>query len=400
MQKQIKYLQQENHHLRSKDAVEHAQAPESKGIQVFHCLQSEDHRKHDTSDSDYSDASSTRGTRLPHQTRHTRDNGAYHFPNNPDSLRDGIVYLSEPRWEIQGRSFALSSQLPVVDAKGYMKKRGDISFAVFNYYIAKNQKSAVEAAMKENSPLPEPKPIHQRILLVSRQMVDAVRALFAQFPTLSSGFPEVKRESWLESPFIWWYHCRKNCKGQNHGFWDVPVNATKLVNWIEQNYAAVYNRIDEQFGRGRVSNLSMPYFIHPDDVLVLNEDGMVRGYLATSHSIRQKPFSSRWDIKARCLTYLGGFKYNDRSLSVNLEANENDGEVDISSLDLMPFRHASSEIKEKLLHRGKTFWECRDKKLVAYEGKPSELHMVRDVFRFYRKCPSFIPRDIRISACV
>ena len=289
------------------------------------------------------------------------------------------TYLSKPRWEIQAGHVTLRGHFLVPDSREYIKRKGGTDFVVYQYYKEEHQLSAVKAALRDSGPIPEPEPAYQHILLNSDDMVNTVQALFEQFSTLRMEFPKVHKDQKLESPFIWWYHCRKLHAGQSPRPEESPL-LTQLIDWIENNYAATYEAVDEQFRRGRVSSSSMEYFIRPGQVVVPNNnEGLVRGYLAVSRPALEKdtprdgkeiPAANQrtWTVEVERLDYSGGFHCFNEQLSVKLETGTEDEEVDIASLTTLPLEHVSHSIREGLLRRGKMFWKFRNRQLVSYEG--------------------------------
>ncbi|KAL8381577.1 hypothetical protein RB595_005724 [Gaeumannomyces hyphopodioides] len=295
--------------------------------------------------------------------------------NDPDT------YLAEPKWLTHDDKIMLRGYFPVHDAGGYIEKKGNIAFAVYKHYTVEHQKSEVERAMKANEPLPSPQPAYQDVELISGEMAEAVKAFIAQHPTFCTELLEPDNrevERWIMSPHIWWYHCRKRHKTQ-----DLPPRQanmmTALTDWVEASFGSLYDGIDHQFCTGRVSGDSIEYLVHPGQVLVLKDDGggIPMGYLATArpklHSNdmegqrEEQQQQSLWAVDARSYSYAGEFFRTDQTITLGLESNASDGEVNIADLKAVPLQYAGDEIKEVLERRGKTFWKCRSKCLVSYE---------------------------------
>jgi hypothetical protein len=316
---------------------------------------------------------------------------------------DGIVYLSQPDWEIHGEEVILRGHFPISDPEGYVENKGNVAFIVYKSYNVKHQRVLVDEAMKTKQPLPDPEPAKQHVLLNSEEMIEAVEAFFAQYPTFRTDFPEVEATEQMASPFIWWYHCRKS-----HNIQRLPDRQTKLVatltNWIEVNYSLLYNQIDHQFRRGKVSNASVEYLIRPGDVLISDSKGIPVGHLATSCPFLDKPRSSipgpkallraneqhklpyqwYWDVLSYSYTYAGDFFQDDMTLRLTFETETEDGEIDIASMGVVPLKYASREVCERLERRGKAFWKYRHKQLVSYEGSsPKRKYAVRTIFHFF-----------------
>ena len=313
------------------------------------------------------------------------------------------TYLAEPEWEVHDDEVMLRGCFPVHDSDAYIEKRGNVVFAIYKHYRIEHQESEVEHAMRANEPLPNPEPAYQDVKLISSEMTEAMRAFVTQHPTFRTEFPELDDKALkrtIMSPYIWWYHYRKR-----HEIQDLPPRQaelmTTLTDWIEASFGPLYDRIDHQFRRGRVSNESMEYFVHPGQVFVLKDsgNGLPIGCLATTRPSRSIPMPAAresldteeqwsWDIVVRSYSYAGEFFQRNQIITLNLASDTWDDEVDVASLKAVPLQYAGDEIKEVLERRGKTFWKCRTKRLVSYEATPNSKqkkhHAVRGILVAHR----------------
>ncbi|KAK3986121.1 putative AAA domain-containing protein [Cladorrhinum sp. PSN332] len=313
-------------------------------------------------------------------------------------LPKGLICLAKPDWEIvDGGRIDLKGRLHVLDADGYLARKGNISFAVYHYFNRGHQLSVVNQAAKAGKPLPEPEPSHHVILLASSEMKEAMGAFVSLYESFHSEFPEIIPEDGLSSPYIWWYHYRRSHKIHKLR----PRHAalmTKLTDWIEHTYGPLYDKIDLQFQIGRVSSVSMDCFARPGDILIgKSEEGIEMGYLVLSRprvvSARAWPegppqwpalwkgpqnhvediseslgeLNRTWKIKVRSYIYAGDFFTTEEELDLDYD-DKDGGEIEIESLNLVPVRYCSPETQKRLELRGKTFWWCREKQLVSYEG--------------------------------
>ncbi|RYP70581.1 hypothetical protein DL771_005400 [Monosporascus sp. 5C6A] len=305
----------------------------------------------------------------------------FHCLGGSGDENDETAYLSEPDWEIHGEDVVLRGRFPVSDPQGYVEK-GNTAFIIYKHYTKEHQRSAIDEAVRAKKPLPNPEPASQDVMLISCEMIKAVKAFFAQYPTFRTEFPEVDEMERIKAPYIWWYHCRKS-----HNIQSLPRRQAQLVvtltNWIEANYASLYDQINDQFRRGKVSNASMEYLVRPGHVLISQSDGVPLGHLATTrpyliekskHSRsagnvqHESKHQSSWGVHSRSYTYAGDFLRADAEITLNLETETEDGEVDVASLGVVPLEYASNEVQARLMCRGKIFWKCRNKQLVSYEG--------------------------------
>lgn len=297
------------------------------------------------------------------------------------------VFLSEPEWMVNQNDIRLSARFLLMDPEGYIEKEKDISFVVYKCYSEEHQRDAVEEARKSSGPLPNPEPAYQDILLTSEEMVEALKAFFSLHPASRQEFPQVNTRYRLFAPFLWWYRHRRSNKIESLARRQAElVNA--LVSHIEEAYATLYDNVDEQLSRGYVSNVSMKYLFRPGQVLVSFTDGVPQGHIAlsrpythgdepsdnstlpTSKDGQDPPekYLSRWNISSRSISYRGDFVRMEHELEFEFETETKNGEIDISSLPVMPLEYTSQAVQERLMRRGQTFWKCRKKRLISFQG--------------------------------
>ncbi|KAM7211276.1 hypothetical protein V8F06_013333 [Rhypophila decipiens] len=305
-----------------------------------------------------------------------------------------LTYLGSPVWEVYDGQVRLKGQFPVYDSDAYIEKRGDITFAVYKVYSPEHQREAVDQAIKANESLPSPEPLRQRIMTVSEEMMAALRAFSALEKCAGNEFDDdfvMDRDGRivLESPFIWWYHSRKCNRIQ-----ELPARQIELVTaittWIETNHGALYAKVDDQLLRGRVSKDSMEYLIRPGQVVILqDEDGQVpTGHVALcrpsplnteaqkrddQQDEQPKEWRWSWEIDVRSYIYAGDFHKNVQTVSFGISPDDDAGEVEITSLGVVPLRFAPEEVSRMLETRGKTFWNCRNQRLASYDGDKTRM---------------------------
>ena len=84
-----------------------------------------------------------------------------------------------------------------------------------------------------------------------------------------------------------------------------------------------------------------------------------------------------WTVNAWDWGFNGVFSKKDVSISIHLNAANENEEVKVNSLDYFPLRFDSGDLRSKLERRGRTFWQCRYRKFVSYqEAIPGALSSV------------------------
>ncbi|CAI0648973.1 unnamed protein product, partial [Colletotrichum noveboracense] len=301
----------------------------------------------------------------------------FHCLENEDM--DEKIYLSEPEWMVNEDDIRLIARSLLMDPERYIEKEKDISFVVYKCYSEDHQRAAIEEARKFSGPLPNPVPAYQDILLPSKEMVEAVKAFFALHPASRQEFPKVNTDDRLSAPFIWWYHHRKSSK-----IGCLPRRQAELVNalvsHIEQAYAPLYDNIDEQLSRGFVSNGSMEYLFRPGQVLISFTDGVSQGHIAISRPFTYADEPDDYAIvPIKVLVAMEHiiafnlvpwkFVRVEEKLKIEFETETKNGEIDISTLPVVPLEYTSEAVQNRLIRRGHTFWKCREKRLISYQGK-------------------------------
>lgn len=290
-----------------------------------------------------------------------------------------FVFLSEPDWEIQDDFIGLRGQSRVMNPVQYAKTNTNAAFIVYKSYSATHQEPSVMEAIEKNQPLCKPEPIRQDILILSDDMIEALEALFNQYPTFEKEFSEIRLSRRLYAPYIWWYHFREvnklNLLTQRH----VKLVKT-LTDWIDANYGSIHNKIQNSIARGRVTNEALQYLIQPGTVLISKSDASLHAYIAderpihcvqkgqSTYTSKNERYRSIWQVKTRSIAYDGAFQWCFTVLDISFEAESEYNEVEIADLDFIPLDHADRLVKDRLKLRGETFWKCRNRRLISYSG--------------------------------
>jgi hypothetical protein len=283
-----------------------------------------------------------------------------------------------------GDDVDLRGRFPITDPGDYAEEQG-ASLIVYKYYSVDYQYDAVNAAKRAKQPLPEPEPASQDVVLVTEEMVEAVEALFDLFPSFSDDFPYVYEMGSLKDPHLWWYHCRTSFKMEALSERHAQLVGL-LVEWIESNFAPLYDQIDDQFKRGKVSSDSIEFLIRPGDTLVADKNGRYSGRVATtrpaphkqkkktddSDKDQEKQGTHTWIVETRSYGYAGKFFAVDKELFIDFPPKYRGGEINITDLNVIPLSYAKPKVKEILRQRGKRFWKLREKTLISYEGSDSD----------------------------
>lgn len=314
-------------------------------------------------------------------------------------------YLAAPSWRVSHddeRAATLVGHSPLADESRFLKKRSDIAFAVYKKYISKHQSRAVKEVKAMGAILPDPVPVRETIRLVSDQMREAMVEFQNAHPAFEADFPHWRPEMPMPSPFLFWYRCRQslNIKEMaNHHQQQIRL----LTDWIEHHYQGVYAEAEEKFRHGKVSSSAMSFLVRPGDVLVKRDPKGLIAYVAESwpkldngdsdsnsnsdsgsdsdsdsdsdleETLVPKrkaggKASERWQVRAWTYNYDGRFSRSSTDLYIDLEFDEEDPDVDLNDLNVLPLRFAHPDVRDQLARRGRTMWACRHRKFVTYNS--------------------------------
>ncbi|KAG5810806.1 hypothetical protein H9Q74_003957 [Fusarium xylarioides] len=291
------------------------------------------------------------------------------------------TYLAEPSWTLKKKDQPLlfRGNEPLADEAGYLKHRLDAAFVVYKHYEPGFQSKDVRKAMAEGSTIPVPKPVREVVRPLSEQMIMALDEFVNSHPSFKEKFLGWRSSDPIQSPFLFWY-----CYRSPDALEDMEEPHKKqmllLTEWIDRNYSEMYAEAETKFSEGHVSKTTMPFFIRPGEVLVSKNEKGIQGYLSGSwpvklHSITSSPdypngppkVAQTWSVNAWSYGYDGKFYRNSTTLYIELKFDEDNPDVSIARLNILPIRFGNSEFRNKLDRRGRTMWACRKRNLVAYK---------------------------------
>lgn len=289
---------------------------------------------------------------------------------------DRMAYLGEPLWDVDSRGkFGLKGNLPIADSDRYLERNEDVVFVINKTYIPPAEDDSLVKQLREADTLPAPKPAEESLQLVSNDMIEAVEDFLSKQPKFREEFPNFSAKSAIQAPYLFWYHYRSSNALQElqpqHQYL-----LKLLTGWIDENYQHQYAHADAQFAAGLVSRSTMKYLVRPGDVLVTKAKGYPEAYLATSWAVsigdELKLSNNNWNVAAWSYEYHGSFYRENTVLRFQLHTKGPDEEMNIEDLDVLPLRFASDKLQAVLELRGRTFWSCRNKRLVSYQDDVEE----------------------------
>lgn len=314
--------------------------------------------------------------------------------------------LQPPTWTFGKRGkLELKAESPLANIDTHLRRNDDISFLVYKFYSTPWINNTDLAESLESGVLPSPESSLESIEIRSEDL----RLAFDMFLKVTRSdedrwnpsIPAPFRET-IQAPYLFWYRARGQGEALTQLSPKYQTHMKILLDWIETNYAGKYAEFDRIVARGRISHEFTEYLFHPGDVVVTKDRDKPRAYRLTAmprrthgrthHSqafdklTRKKPTAHqtpvanaawRWEVLCWTISYDGQFSRHDSNIELELKAENYNDEVDINELSVIPLWLAGKEVEQQLLQRGRTFWSCRIKKLVSYQGgEEGTLHAV------------------------
>jgi len=333
---------------------------------------------------------------------------------------DQEKYLDHPVWT-QGRT-AITSRVPVRNFDMFLERNKHALFIVYRdfnqYQVPKNESTTNEPIHTEESICP-----------VKKSLVRAIVGLLQNNWRYESLLSEFKRTKELKAPYLFMYHNRSSWKDILAGLsGSVQKYPGAIARYVLHNYGHEYAAADASFAQQKVSLNFVKYMFQPGDILVSQVNGQYRGHIATSWpgtSKKARESSTAGETtesevssddemmtvpkpdqksETQALPQLvqetgtsdsatillidtwewkfdGDFK-RQRSLVIlylrqkSTEISIDDAEWKFHDLNIYPLRLAPKSVIHLLEYRGRMFWKCRKRCLVAYQEQGKEIHEV------------------------
>lgn len=315
------------------------------------------------------------------------------------------VYLEPPRWTMgqsaentKQKSYILKGVSPLKDPEQYLSNRKEIAFVVYKYYRAEWTSELPKLKGQHGEIWEDPDPVEETVRFISEDMLGAIDLFFRFQPGHEDVFPNWEIHADFLAPYRFWYYYRhtfESCYSIMSG-----EHQAMLALWKQfaNSYEARYQQADDQMKRGFTSSCNMIFLIRPGDVVVSQANNEINGYLATTWAIRE-PQNSRkslmnsfgipekrkakqkgdapdveiWSVSTWSYGHNGMFVQKRKKLEIEVPLGDADFEIPLEELNIIPLRFASAEICRRLERRGSTFWKCRGKSFVSYQGDDVDL---------------------------
>jgi hypothetical protein len=219
----------------------------------------------------------------------------------------------------------------------------------------------------------EAEPSAERIMLISGGVLSGMNAVRSTYPAYFASSDPVNGA--LLAPYPDFYHGRmmlntNELDSSSHLDDEKKAHIRLLSGYIQSSSASDYQEADEQFKRGVVSRKHLDKLFCPEDIVVRATES---GPLA--YKVRRIECTPGRMVRLNCWSWAFDGKFYQDNSRWDIPWNSSADEVIIESMSLYPLRTGDSELRTRLLERGKTFWKYRNRKLVEYNSLTSGLEL-------------------------
>ncbi|KAJ5719268.1 hypothetical protein N7493_007723 [Penicillium malachiteum] len=325
----------------------------------------------------------------------------------------------------------LRCNIPLRDLNLFLALHQDISFVVFRDY---NKHSEKDGSWSEDVPQ-APCPLSESIYPVARGLKIACQVLFQKIAGLRDIEDQYESIGEIFAPYHFLYHSwgeldqlRNNLSSPAKNHLDL------LLLYVQEGFGHEYATVTLLLNEEKITPRYLSYLFQPGEVIVEATGKDYIGYIASSWMIErtiksnsenmlnipgmpnenlnfQPPTSTPrkgarlWKsrqlkqeqrkvkhsakhtsrvVNAWTLNFDGKFFRTFVDLTIKVPTGTLNGSEEpricqdssdlarpISCLNVFPLKYAPEAVRETLRRRGNTFWKCRDRRLVSYDGERS-----------------------------
>lgn len=288
----------------------------------------------------------------------------------------------------------------------------------------------IDVLSSSSSSSSPPQRTSQSVRPVSEDLCKAIEAILGCRAEYTQTLDVYRDSQELKAPYLFLYHSREDFDQFQKDLSPKAYAQLRLFfDFVMENYGQTYARVDSLLSRGKITTKYVNYLIKPGDVLFSCQNGNHQGYIATSWpsflSVKEisrsgvnfdnsgnrtfynpqeasTKFQGKktrvyvWRIEVWHWAFDGNFQRKYTSLELKFPINDEDSddtpverdklnaqttngdafessEKSISELNVFPRRFAPDAIVNTLRRRGRTFWACRVRRLVSYQGDETEM---------------------------
>ncbi|KAI1122575.1 hypothetical protein F5Y10DRAFT_71376 [Nemania abortiva] len=343
--------------------------------------------------------------------------------NDPGGLKRVLSppFFDPPEWIGSSHKGTLRCSIPVENFDLFLEKNKDISFIVYQTYVAPNPTH--QGTWTQPSDVLKFK-IDESIEPITEELVEAVKVLLTSKEEYASLWENFKSNRELLAPYLFVYHQRPDWNELRASVTQSSQEQlTMLWDYIIQSHGDEFAAADACISDGKITSAYIQYLFKPGDILVEKKGSFYLGWLsktwakyvdtyqttrgqamnmnatgsqiplygtkeASKRMAGEKLWVQNWNVWGWHWDFDGNFQRRDGRLAfsvaeektpssqtaskLKMTAQESESgyiAIPIGDLRVFPLRFAPDDVAKQLRRRGKTFWKCRVRCFVSYEEK-------------------------------
>ncbi|KAF4545428.1 AAA family ATPAse [Lasiodiplodia theobromae] len=335
----------------------------------------------------------------------------------------GDLHVSPPELVATSEGESLSSSTLLKNLPKFLKENNDVMFVLHKGY------STVTRAMYL-IPLDEQTRSHRAdfmYITLAEPMIEAMESMVERVRSSDRTFHNIHFNEDIPHPYLPLYFLYPWLDKVIPKLDPVFVERIEtLYDFLEEYQGLEYTRAREMISRGCVDHSTMPYLVHPGQVLVTRRGQDTVAFMATSSAKynTQLPMSNArpgqqhvsgsnsnktqtiapkearycdlWQVRGWNWKFNGTFE--KKSATIDIFVPVTHAEMRIADLNAHPLEFADIDRRDLLERRGRTFWKCRLRKFVSYTADEdddfagtSDRYMI-DYRTYHRLHPESKPR--------
>ena len=349
--------------------------------------------------------------------------------------RISLPFFDHPEWvQGQGNASRIQSSMPLENFELYLEKNKDVAFIVYRNFNLDSASTLPKPSANDGANARAaflPKHTSETVRPVNGDLDEAIRTLLGSREEYAELLTEYNSSHELAAPYLFIYHSLQNLEEFQKTLPSPAQTQLSLFSkYVTEQYEDEYTAADSLLMRQTISPECIQYLYKPGDILLSRVDGQYLGYVTTSwpkisherkmsrmrattsqNGTRLPIYGSQesmtrsateevtiyyCNIKVWQWAFDGQFQRQHKTLTLEISAPEDRASVPTDTkgknsaqtngeehkpgprekklvdLNIFPIQYAPAEIVEECRRRGKTFWKCRNRRLVSYRDSETE----------------------------
>lgn len=182
----------------------------------------------------------------------------------------------------------------------------------------------------------------------------------------------------LRAPYLMYYHFKDALCQIPEGVPDACATEYRiLMDYFDVRTARESEMADQMIANGKITREYIPYLFVPGQVLLRPSKHGLEAVKQKSKIVPEIPLDeeeedyepdnvSDWNLDIEVISFDGEFHAKIEKVALSFASDE--AIMDISDLKVYPLAPTNQSIREKLVDRGRLFWECRKGRYMASES--------------------------------